>query len=166
MYWLLIFSDEFFDVFFDDHYLTLYKTSVFHTQIGVENDLELAVVGRAHILWKNENATSKMISAHCGISGLTICRQTFDANTSVSVKSQNSFCRCWLNGQIIAEKIVESTWFVTETPRVIQRWQKRSDFHVQSLPGNLFNCSKFRPKIRSKNWQKRSDFHVQLLLGK
>ena len=32
-----------------------------------------------YILWKNENATSKMISTHCGISGLTICRQTFDA---------------------------------------------------------------------------------------
>ena len=90
------------------------------------------------ILWKNENATSKMILNHFGISGLTICRQTFDANTSVSVKSQNSFCRCWLNGQIIVEKIVESTWFVTETPRVIQRWQKRSDSHVQLLPGNLF----------------------------
>ena len=40
------------------------------------------------ILWKNENATSKMILNHFGISGLTICRQTFDANTSVSVKLQ------------------------------------------------------------------------------
>ena len=42
------------------------------------------------ILWKNENATFKMISTHCGVSGLTICRQTFDANTSVSVKLQKN----------------------------------------------------------------------------